>query len=73
MPVLVQGADSTRANAEAAMCDKCVELERQIDNFQRLHATTDDRLASALTAEAIGVLQAEKATLHPEDKEQCRP
>ena len=51
------------------MCDKCVELDRQIENFQRLHATTDDRLALALVAEAIAALQAEKASLHPEDKE----
>ena len=51
------------------MCDKCVELDRQIDNFQRLHEVTDDRLALALTAEAIAALQAEKAKLHPEDKE----
>ncbi len=51
------------------MCDKCVELDRQIENFQRLHATTDDRLALALIAEAIAAIKAERASLHPEDKE----
>jgi len=51
------------------MCGKCVELDRQIENFQRVHAMTDDRLAFALTAEAIAALQSEKASLHPEDKE----
>jgi hypothetical protein len=51
------------------MCNKCTVLDRQIENFQCVHATTDDRLALALVAEAIAAIQAEKASLHPEDKE----
>jgi len=50
------------------MCDRCKELDREIENFQRIHAMADDALALALVAEAIAALQAEKASLHPEEQ-----
>jgi hypothetical protein len=50
------------------MCDKCVELDKNIENLQRMHSMADDKLALALVAEAIAALQAEKASLHPEEQ-----
>jgi hypothetical protein len=50
------------------MCDKCVELDKNIENLQRMHSMADDKLALVLVAEAIAALQAEKASLHPEEQ-----
>ena len=50
------------------MCNKCIELDKKIDNLQHMHAIADDKLALALVAEAIAALQAEKASLHPEEQ-----
>jgi hypothetical protein len=50
------------------MCDRCRALDRDIENFRRLQKTADDRVALTLIAEAITDLEAEKASLHPEEK-----
>ncbi len=48
------------------MCDRCKALDREIENFRRLHEMADDPIALTLVAEAIADLKAEKASLHPE-------
>jgi len=50
------------------MCDKCRDLDREIENYRRLHAMTDDSLARSLIAEAISDLEAEKVSLHPDQQ-----
>ena len=47
------------------MCDRCEALDREIENFRRLHEIADDPLALTLLAEAIADLKAEKGSLHP--------
>jgi hypothetical protein len=48
------------------MCEKCVPLDRALENFRRLQKTVDDRAALALIEIAIDDLESEKAVLHPE-------
>jgi hypothetical protein len=50
------------------MCEKCMRLDRQIENFRREQKMADDRLTLFLIAEAIADLEVEKAALHPENK-----
>jgi len=51
------------------MCRRCEEIERQLKDCRRTYASTDDELALTLLAVAIDDLEAEKASLHPTDKE----
>lgn len=46
------------------MCEKCIPLDRAIENFRREQETVDDPVALALIAVAIGKLESEKAALH---------
>jgi hypothetical protein len=50
------------------VCDRCKPLDREIESFRRLHKIADDPLALTLIAETIVDLQAEKASLHPDQK-----
>jgi hypothetical protein len=52
-----------------SMCERCKAIDIEVRNFKRLHAQADDQLALALIAEAIADLEAEKASLHPGEKE----
>jgi hypothetical protein len=51
------------------MCDRCKAIDIEVHAFRRLHSRVDDRLALVLIAEAISDLEAEKAFLHPAEKE----
>jgi hypothetical protein len=51
------------------MCDRCKAIDIEVQSFRRLHAHADDPLALVLIAEAIADLEAEKASLHPGEKE----
>jgi len=51
------------------MRERCKAIDIEVRNFKRLHAQADDQLALALIAEAIADLEAEKASLHPDEKE----
>jgi hypothetical protein len=50
------------------MCEKCIRLDREIENFRRQQKMADDRLTLFLIAEAIADLEAKKAALHPENR-----
>ena len=54
--------DAQRGNQ---MCEKCAELDRQVEAYQRMRRTADDPTALAVLSEAIADLQSEKAALHP--------
>jgi hypothetical protein len=51
------------------MCDRCKAIDIEVQSFRRLHAQADDHLALALITEAIADLEAEKASLHPDERE----
>jgi hypothetical protein len=50
------------------MCDRCKTIERQLLNFRQVQASTDDRLAVVMLAEAIIDLEAEASSMHPVSK-----
>jgi hypothetical protein len=48
------------------MCEKCVEIDKNLERYQRLaSAIADQKAVDALSAK-IAELRAEKAALHPE-------
>jgi hypothetical protein len=49
------------------MCEKCIPLDKEIENLRREQRTVDDPLALTLIAMAIDKLESEKAALHPQD------
>jgi hypothetical protein len=53
--------DAQRGNQ---MCEKCAELDRQVEAYQRMRRTTDDPTALTVLSEVIADLQSEKAALH---------
>ena len=57
---------SPRANAEPLMCEKCVEIDKNIDRYRRIQRTIPDQVTIERTKELIAELVAQKAELHPE-------
>ena len=53
------------------MCEKCVPLDRAIDNLRRERETVDNPIALALIAVTIDHLESEKAVLHPDKAAYC--
>lgn len=51
------------------MCDRCRQLDKDVANYHRVRANTDDGTALSLLAEVIEDLKAEKAALHPQEQE----
>jgi hypothetical protein len=59
----------TRANADAAMCDKCTEIDEKIERYLRFtHAVPDQDFVDRLSA-LIKDLKSEKAALHPKERQ----
>ncbi len=52
----------------AAMCDKCDELDKKTEHYQQILLSIGDQITVERLAGLIGDLQAQKATLHPEQK-----
>ena len=60
------------ANAVAAMCDKCTELDKKITHFQKLiKGVLDPQTVEGLN-KLIKERQAQKAALHLEQKQAGR-
>jgi hypothetical protein len=51
------------------MCDKCIELDRKLEQYRRLAGSITDELTIARISKMIKDTAAEKAKLHP-DQEQ---
>jgi len=51
------------------MCDKCVELDRKIAQYQRLWSRITDQPTLDGIKELIAKMKAQKAALHPEQEE----
>ena len=51
------------------MCDKCAELGKKIEHYRKILLSIGDQITVERLAGLIGDLQAQKATLHPEQKQ----
>jgi uncharacterized small protein (DUF1192 family) len=58
----------TRANADAAMCDKCTELDRRIGHLRKMIERLEDAAAVEAATKLIEEMDARKAALHPEQQ-----
>ena len=48
------------------MCEKCIELDKDIARYTELSGRTSDQLALDVIAALLGKLQSRKSKLHPE-------
>jgi hypothetical protein len=48
------------------MCDKCDELDKRIEHYSRMLLSIGDQITVERIKALMGDLQAQKATLHPE-------
>jgi hypothetical protein len=48
------------------MCDKCVELDKKLEQYRRLASSITDQLTVDRLNKLIREMVAEKAKLHPE-------
>jgi uncharacterized protein YjaZ len=55
---------------EAAMCNKCAELQRKIEHCRRLGSSTVDQETISRIEALIEELLAQKAALHRNDKQE---
>ena len=51
------------------MCEKCVELDSKIEHYQRMASKISDQATLDGIKELIERMKAEKAALHPEQKQ----
>ena len=51
------------------MCDKCVEIDGKIEHYQRLSYDITDQLTLDGIKKLIERMKAQKAALHPEQKQ----
>jgi hypothetical protein len=50
------------------MCKKCQQLEKKIERYRRVAFSINDRPTIDLLNELIKDIEAEKATLHPDQQ-----
>jgi hypothetical protein len=53
-------------SAELPMCEKCVEIDKNIERYRRIQRTIVDQVTVDRIKELIAELVAQKAALHPE-------
>jgi hypothetical protein len=53
---------------EAAMCDKCDEIDKKIERYRRLARQVTDQPFNERALVVIADLEGNKRTLHPEQK-----
>ncbi len=51
------------------MCGKCAELDKKIDHYRQMVLSIGDQVTVERIEALIADLQAQKATLHPEQKQ----
>ena len=51
------------------MCDKCAQLDKKIEHYRRLLLGIGDQLTVDRIKQLIADLRAQKAALHPEQKQ----
>jgi hypothetical protein len=55
-----------------AMCEKCIEIDKRIERYRRILRLISDQITIEQSKELIADLQAQKASLHPEQEQQRR-
>jgi hypothetical protein len=53
----------------AAMCEKCIDLDKKIEHYKAMLPRITDQIALDGIGQLIAELVAKKAQLHPEQKE----
>jgi hypothetical protein len=48
------------------MCDKCIELDKKIEHYERVASGMADELTLERLRESVREMRAQKAALHPE-------
>ncbi len=51
------------------MCEKCAELDKKIEHYGRMLLSIGDQITVERIEALIADLQAQKATLHPKQKQ----
>jgi hypothetical protein len=51
------------------MCDKCEQLDKKIEHYEKILVSIGDRVTVERLVALIDDLQAQKAVLHPEQKQ----
>ena len=49
------------------MCDKCAELEKKIEHYERIRSSINDQLTVDRIKELVERMRTQKAALHPRD------
>jgi hypothetical protein len=50
------------------MCDKCLQLDKKIEHYERLASGVGDELTLERIRELVREMRAQKAALHPEEE-----
>jgi hypothetical protein len=50
------------------MCDKCIELDKKIEHYERLASGMADELTLERLRGSVREMRAQKAALHPEQQ-----
>jgi hypothetical protein len=59
---------AARANAELTMCDKCIQLDKKIEHYERLASGIADELTRERLRNSVQEMRAQKTALHPEQQ-----
>ena len=51
------------------MCDKCNQLDKKIEHYERLASGITDRLTLDRIRESVREMRAHKAALHPDEEQ----
>jgi len=51
------------------MCDKCIQLDKKIEHYERLASGIADELTLERIRELMREMRAQKAALHPEEEQ----
>jgi hypothetical protein len=51
------------------MCDKCARLDKKIEHYETMIVSIGDRVTVERLMVMVANLQAQKASLHPEQKQ----
>jgi hypothetical protein len=51
------------------MCDKCIQLDKEIEHYERLASGMADELTLERIRESVQKMRAQKAALHPDEEQ----
>ena len=51
------------------MCDKCIQLDKEIEHYERLASGMADELTLERIRESVQEMRAQKAALHPDEEQ----